>query len=129
MPITVGDYRFRGPYSRLAMLEDRPGVWAVLDGRSVPPVAVGASEDVREAVEGHPARACWTRRCDRPAVAVFYSPMESRRERLVRELRGRYELPCLSDGVTIPARRIRGAGSVTGPSAGDVEEAAGDRVA
>lgn len=127
MPITVGDYRFRGPYSRLAMLEGRPGVWAVLDGRSVPPVAVGTAENVREAVEDHPARACWTRRCARPAVAVFYSPMGARRQRLVRELRGRYELACLSDGVTLPAPQIResAGGSTPGPSAGEVEEAAG----
>lgn len=106
MPITVGDFQFRGPYSRLAMLEPRPGVWAVLDGRTVPPVAVGNAEDVRTAVENHPARRCWTRRCDRPAVAVFYSPMRARRERLVRELRGAYELPCLGHGATLPAPRF-----------------------
>lgn len=129
MPITVGDYQFRGPYSRLAMLEDRPGVWAVLDGRSVPPVAAGAAEDVRKAVEDHPARACWTRRCDRPAVAVFYSPLGGRRERLVRELRGRYELPCLSDGVTLPAPRIHEPRDAARPGTDEVEDAVGSRVA
>lgn len=106
MPITVGDFRFRGPYSRLAMLEPRPGVWAVLDGRAVPPVAVGAAEDVRSAVQSHPARACWTRRCDRPAVAVFYSPMRARRERLVQKLTETYELPCLEHGTTLSAPRV-----------------------
>lgn len=105
MTIAVGDLQFRGPYSNLAMLENRPGVWAVLDGRDVPPVAVGSAEDVRRAVEDHPGRRCWGRRCDRPAVAVFYSPLDARRERLVRRLRGAYELPCLSDGVTLPAPR------------------------
>lgn len=103
MPITVGDFRFRGPYSSLAMLEPRPGVWAVLDGRSVPPVAVGAAEDVRSAVQNHPARTCWMRRCERPAVAVFYSPSRARREHLLEKMRTEYELPCLEHGATLPA--------------------------
>lgn len=131
MPITVGDYRFRGPYRRVAMLEERPGVWAVLDGRKVPPVAAGSAEDVRTAVEEHPARACWTRRCDRPAVAVFYSPMDDRRQRLLRELRGRYELPCLSDGVTLPAPRIPSSRPADSPPVGRdaARRAADSRVA
>lgn len=129
MPITVGDFRFRGPYSRMAMLENRAGVWAVLDGRNLPPVAAGAAEDVRAAVEDHPARACWTRRCDCPAVAVFYSPMEPRRQRLVRALRGAYELPCLSDGVTLPAARIGDEGSGLIRTRDEMERSTGSRVA
>lgn len=129
MPITVGNFRFRGPYSRMAMLEKRPGVWAVLDGRSLPPVAVGAAEDVRAAVEGHPSRACWSGRCDRPAVAVFYSPMKPRRRRLVRELIGAYDLPCLSDGVTLPAPRFGEEGSGRLPAREEMERSSESRVA
>lgn len=125
MTISVGDVQFRGPYSKLAMLEHRPGVWAVLDGRAVPPLAVGGTEDVRRAVEDHPARACWSRRCDRPAVAVFYSPLPQQRERLVRKLRAAYELPCLSDGVTLPAPRT-GAGAPVPVTVGEGPETDGD---
>lgn len=116
MPITVGELMFRGPYSKTAMLEHRPGVWAVLDGRESRPVAAGAAEDVKRAVESHPARPCWTRRCERPAVAVLYSPRAPRRRRLVRRLRGEYELPCLSDGVTLPAPRLPDPGPAVRPA-------------
>lgn len=125
MTIAVADKQFRGPYSRLEMLEDRPGVWVVTDGRSMPPVAAGAAEDVRQAVTGHPARARWTRRCERPAVAVFYCPLEARRERLLRELRGRYELPCLADGVTLPAPRVAEDRVVAVAGGGTAEENGG----
>lgn len=125
MPITVGDFQFRGPYSSLAMLESRPGVWAVLDGRRVPPVAAGTADDVRTAVENHHARACWTRRCERPAVAVFYCPRRGRREDMLRKLRSAYELPCLTDGATLPSPRFPQEPAAATPR----EEAADTRVA
>lgn len=105
MTIAVGDTRFRGPYSRIDMLEHRAGVWAVMDGRDPPPLAAGASEDVLQAVKDHPSRSCWSRRCRQPSVAVFYAPLADQRERVLRALRSRYELPCLADGTTMPAPR------------------------
>lgn len=102
MTISVADLQFRGPYSRIEMLDDRPGVWVVLDGRKLPPVAAGAADEVARAVRGHPARSCWARRCDRPSVAVFYTPLDARRRGVLGQLRSAYALPCLSDGVTLP---------------------------
>lgn len=105
MTIAVGDTRFRGPYSRIDMLEHRAGVWAVMDGRDPPPLAAGASEDVLQTVREHPSRSCWSRQCRRPSVAVFYAPLADQRERVLRALRSRYELPCMADGATLPAPR------------------------
>lgn len=129
MTIAVGDVQFRGPYSKFQMLEDRPGVWAVLDGREVPPLAVGSAEDVRHAVESHPARKRWTRRCERPAIAVVYNPLPDRREDLVRRLRRSYELPVVSDGVTLPAPSFDGDGVVALAPREGAEENGDSRVA
>jgi hypothetical protein len=92
MTITLADTRFSGPYSRFDFLDHRPGVWAVLDGRSLPPIAAGAAEDVHEALGEHPDRDRWGEDCQRPSVAVFYTLQETRRERLLASMRDEYGL-------------------------------------
>jgi len=93
MTINVADIRFGGPYSRFDFLEHRPGVWAILDGRTLPPIAAGTAEDMHDALADHPDRERWSEDCERPSVAVFYSPRESHRVRVLEAIRGEYELP------------------------------------
>lgn len=124
MTIAVADTQFRGPYSRLEFLDDRPGVWVVMDGRDPPPLVAGTAQEVRRAVRDHPRRPRWTRRCERPSVAVFYSPLQARRQRILRRLREKYELPGPAGEPRLPAIR-HGEGRIVVAAGGSRNNGAG----
>lgn len=92
MAIGVADLNFSGPYRHPGVLAHRPGVWVVLDGRSLPPVAAGMAHDVREAVEDHPDRSTWDSCCDVPSVAVFYTGVDDNQERILQAVRQQFDL-------------------------------------
>lgn len=103
MTINLADIRFAGPYSRFDFLDHRPGVWAILDGRAEPPIAAGTAEDMRDALTDHPDREHWSEDCERPSVAVFYSPRESHRERVLEAIRAEYGLTPLAPAQSVDA--------------------------
>lgn len=92
--ISIAEYSFDGPYTFASLLDDRPGVWAVLDERSLPPVDAGEAENVREAVESSDRYECWREHCDPITYAGFLVPSPSRRAEVLGELAESYDLPC-----------------------------------
>lgn len=111
MCISVAGYLFRGPYSRAEMLSHRSGVYAVLRGRDLPPLDAGVADDVRRAVEEHPARPFWKLQDGPVSFAVFYTDIDATRERVEEALREAYGLP-REEGEFRSAQRpgIRGRG-------------------
>lgn len=92
--ITIAEYAFDGPYTYASLLDQRPGVWAVLDGRTLPPVDADEAEDVREAVESTDRYDCWREHCERVTYAAFFASRSPRRAEVLEDLRATYELPC-----------------------------------
>lgn len=77
MSITIGGYSFNGPYSSTGSLEDRSGVYAILDKRSDSYylLDVGESAMVKSRVEGHDRKNCWQRNSKGTITcAVKYTP-------------------------------------------------------
>lgn len=92
MPIGIGGVSFQGPYTRHEILSRRPGVFAVLDGRSLPPLHAEKTDDVRRAVEDHAARSRWQEECDNLAFAVFYTSVDRSQRRIERAVRQEFGL-------------------------------------
>lgn len=92
MPIGIGGVSFQGPYTRHEILSRRPGVFAVLDGRSLPPLHAEKTDDVRQAVEDHAGRGRWQEACDNLAFAVFYTSVDRSQRRIERAVRREFGL-------------------------------------
>lgn len=99
MSITIGKYQFDGPFSSTAFLEDRSGVYAIINRRNSGNhlVDVGESATVRSRVETHERQNCWQRHCQgKPGVAVYYTPhlQQAGRREIEQEIRHQYSVPC-----------------------------------
>lgn len=92
--VTIAGYAFSGPYSFVSLLRNEPGVWAVLDGRTLPPVDAGQAEDIRAAVKEHPRYDCWREACQRVTYASLNVPAAERRAEILELLLEEYTLPC-----------------------------------
>ena len=99
MTITIGKWLFQGPYLSPDSLEDRSGVYAILDqrrdGNYV--IDVGESKAVKTRVESHDRVNCWTKnQMGTLAVAVFYTPQQQQagRTAIEQELRSQYNPVC-----------------------------------
>lgn len=93
--ITIADRAFDGPYTYASLLTRAAGVWAVLDGRELPPVDAGeADENLREAVETSDRYDCWRDRCNRITYAGMAIPDPDLRSKVLERLEKRYALPC-----------------------------------
>lgn len=96
----IGKYQFEGPYSTTDALQDRSGVYAILDIRrdgNYYLIDVGESKDVRTRVERHDRQRCWRRnQLGTLAVAVLYTPHLQKLGRMVieQEIRSQYLLVC-----------------------------------
>lgn len=114
MTIAIADIRFRGPYSRPEALERRPGVYAVLDGRRVPPLEVGVAEDVRREVCDRCGNGGWAGDPEVPSFAVFYTALDDNQRRIETALREAYGL---DDGAA--ARGDGGPAAANGDGSGE----------
>ncbi len=99
MAITIGSYVFDGPYTSTNDLEDRSGVYAILDKRSdgYHVIDIGESSEVKTRVENHDRADCWKRNKQGSlCVAVYYTPnkQQSGRKEIEQELRRQYNPPC-----------------------------------
>lgn len=92
MPIGIGGVAFEGPYTRHEILGRRPGVFAVLDGRDLPPLHAEKADDVRRAVEEHARRNRWQEECETPAFAVFYTAVDRNQRRVEKAVRDEFGL-------------------------------------
>ena len=99
MSITIGGYSFDGPYSTTSNLEDRSGVYAILDRRQDGSflVDVGESSEVKTRIENHDRKDCWSKNAlGTINVAVYYTPNLQQQGRMLVEqkIRDEYKPSC-----------------------------------
>ena len=99
MSITIARYQFEGPFHSVDLLEDRAGVYAIIDSRNPGNhlVDVGESATVKSRVEGHDRSGCWRRHSQgRLTAAVYYTPgvQQAGRRVIEQEIRSSYQIPC-----------------------------------
>lgn len=100
MSIRIGKYEFEGPYRDTASLEDRSGVYAILDQREnnrYGLLDVGESSNVKTRVETHDRKDCWERNKKGTIhYAVHYTPglQQAGRMAIEQEIRDQYNPPC-----------------------------------
>lgn len=97
--VTIGRYNFEGPYASTNYLQERAGVYAIVDDRSgtLQLIDVGESATVKSRVENHERGNCWTRnRIGTLKVAVLYTPglQQAGRMQLEQEIREHYNPVC-----------------------------------
>lgn len=97
--VTIGRYSFEGPYTNTGYLQDKSGLYAIIDDRSnsLIVVDVGESANVKSRVENHERESCWTRnRIGILKVAVLYTPglQQAGRMQIEQELRGQFNPVC-----------------------------------
>ena len=100
MSITVigcsgNSYEFEGPYDNTDQLENKSGVYFILcliSGKYYP-IDVGESAMVKERVENHDRKDCWTRNCNGELVVAVYYSSYGRME-VEEDIRCNYNLPC-----------------------------------
>ncbi len=98
MAIQIGNYNFDGPFTTTGHLLNRSGVYAILSknrtANAWSVVDIGESGDVRERIENHDRKDCWSRQNQGElAVAAVYVN-EAQRTAIERELRVRFNPPC-----------------------------------
>lgn len=89
MAISIGRYRFEGPFTATAQLRRQSGVYVIhcVTGGRYHNIDVGESQDVRKRVDSHDRAPCWTRNCRGTlTVSVLYCG-EADRMRVEKELR------------------------------------------
>lgn len=72
----IGGYIFEGPFDTPLELEDRPGVYVILDvkGSDRRVMDVGEASAVMSRVKNHERKVCWVQRCRGTLkVAVHYT--------------------------------------------------------
>jgi hypothetical protein len=99
MSITVGIYTFEGPYSSTIYLEDKAGVYVILDTRTTGNVVVdvGESAAVKSRIDNHDRTSCWNRNSlGTLKVAVLYTPGmgQEGRMRIEQEIREQFNPVC-----------------------------------
>lgn len=100
MSISIGRWKFEGPYPSVASLKERSGVYAILDQRrdgNYYVIDVGESKAVKTRVESHDRANCWARNQQgNLTVAVLYTPhlQQVGRIAIEQELRTQYTPVC-----------------------------------
>jgi len=100
MSIKLGNYYFDGPFNRVEELEDRAGVYAILDKRGngiFQVLDIGESANVKTRVENHDRDLCWYFfRQGEIVYAAYYTPHMHQAGRIIieQELRDMYNPVC-----------------------------------
>lgn len=99
MSIRIGKYTFEGPYSSTNLLEDRSGVYAIIDDKSdgLNLIDVGESSALKSRVENHERSDCWKRNnIGKLKVSVLYTPNQHQSGRMLieQEIRNQYSPVC-----------------------------------
>lgn len=100
MSITISGYTFEGPFKTTTSLQNRSGVYAILDYRSNGQyyvTDVGESANVRDRVENHDRAACWKRHTQGTLYyAAYYTPslQQPGRREVEQKIRTEYNPPC-----------------------------------
>jgi len=98
--MTLAGYEFEGPIMNSGDLKTLPGVFAVVTVVNTTPVLIDIDSglDVCESAMKHPRRKVW-RSMSKPVGYVFVvryqnTDDEVTREALVKEIRGKMDVPC-----------------------------------
>jgi len=99
MSIEINGMQFEGPYTDLNKLEDRSGVYAILDKRTDQTTLLdaGESSEVKTRLSNHERKSCWTTNSRGTiAVAVKYTPnlQQSGRKEIEQKIRSKYNPSC-----------------------------------
>jgi len=99
MAIQIGNYQFEGPYNSTDHLQDRSGVYAILDAQQSQTLVVdiGESSGVKSRVENHDRKDCWQRNYrGKLQVAVLYTPQQQQQGRklIEQQLRNQFNPSC-----------------------------------
>jgi len=97
--IEIGGYIFEGPFDTPLELQDRPGVYVILDVRGTfrRMIDVGESPAVRSRVMDHDRRICWAQKSRgtlRVAVHYTHSAQLLWRKQIKEELSKLFVPPC-----------------------------------
>ncbi len=97
--INIQGYQFEGPYTNVDSLQDRSGIYTILDqrtdGRYV--IDVGESSEVRTRITNHDRKECWrSKSIGTIEVAVLYTPgvQQEGRKQIEQQLRDKYQPSC-----------------------------------
>lgn len=94
--MNIGKYQFNGPFPTTDQIQNRSGVYAVLDCHSTKSVVVDVGESgfLRSRLQNHDRKDCWRRNCTgQLKVAVLYVN-EFYRMRIEEELRSSFKPTC-----------------------------------
>ena len=97
--IKIGRYNFDGPYASFDLVEDRPGLYALVDevNGEYSLIDIGEAENIRSSLVFHERRACWRKYFEgKLRVAVYYTPAKQQPERIKieQEIRDYFSIPC-----------------------------------
>jgi hypothetical protein len=99
MSIEIDGIQFEGPYTDINRLEDRSGVYAILDQRTDKTILLdaGESSEVRSRISNHDRKSCWNSHSQGTvSVAVIYTPnlQQTGRKELEQKIRNKYNPTC-----------------------------------
>lgn len=99
LSISIGKYSFEGPFSSIDNIEDRSGVYAVLDRRGSEyfVLDIGESATVKTRLLNHDRKNCWQINKKGSLVyAVYYTPnlQQAGRMAIEQALRLQYQPTC-----------------------------------
>lgn len=98
--IAITGHTFEGPHPSADFIRHAAGIYVITDARSdgkVYLLDVGESGDVRDRIDNHDRRPCWSRnRQGSLGVAVLYTPgwSDLQRRLLEARIRDQYQPPC-----------------------------------
>jgi len=102
MNITVGEYKFEGPYTDATRLENRSGVYVIhcYRGQGFYLIDVGEATKIKERLDNHDRKDCWNRECmGTLTVSVLYTPnlKKAGRMEIEQDIRDEFDPPCGED--------------------------------
>lgn len=97
--VTIGRYIFAGPYANTAYLQDKSGVYVIIDDRSGSLIIVDAGEsaNIKSRIDNHERESCWAKnRIGTLKVAVLYTPglHQTSRMHIEQEIREQFNPTC-----------------------------------
>lgn len=99
MSVDIDGYAFEGPYTDINKLENRSGIYAVLDHQKngIVVVDIGESAEVKSRIENHDRRPCWSENSNGTLeVAVLYTTSlhQCGRKEIEQKIRNKFHPSC-----------------------------------
>lgn len=97
MSINILGYEFEGPFTSTSSLKNLSGVYVIHyrnnDGKYTR-LDVGESSDIKDRIETHVRKDCWSRNAHGEITASAYYCNENERMKIERLIRNDSKLPC-----------------------------------